>query len=257
MRSAITSKKQPSPYGSFGILPIEIRELIYGPVFAAGSVAVTRASKAFYEDTKRALYVHGVYRVPVRYTCELDDPDRDDRWPLWHWETQRRETFPDRFIAKVQNLQVSISIGQDSDPIWSTVYGLGWNTGTRYRLMLTQLAQSLVSCRNFRVQLPEEPMISPEEFGDLKINEMDFLRRLKTITVEWRAEAWMPFWRSDSQDPYNARQTVSRIELLLGFEKGSLMGDPRLTLIRHIRRIPLSNGWWSKESNSLGIMGGS
>ena len=257
MQSAITSKKQQSPFGSFGILPKEIRELIYVPVFAAGSVALTRASKAFYEDTKRALYVHGVYRVPVTYTCELDDPQGDDRWPSWHWECPMRKTFPDHFIAKVQNLQVSISLAQYSDRCWSTIYGLGSNTGTSSRLMLTQLAQSLVSCRNFRIQLPEELLISPEEFRDLKISDKDFWSRLKIITVEWRAEVWMPYWRSDNQDLYNVRQTISSIERLLGFEKVSLIGDSRLILIRHLRKIPLSNSWWSKESNSLGIIGGS
>lgn len=37
--------------------------MIYCPLFAAGSVTITRASKAFHENTKKALYQHGVYRI--------------------------------------------------------------------------------------------------------------------------------------------------------------------------------------------------
>ena len=55
----------PSPFGTFGNLPLEVRYMIYEPIFAAGSVDITRASKALYEDTKESLGDHGVCRVTV------------------------------------------------------------------------------------------------------------------------------------------------------------------------------------------------
>ena len=60
-----TMPSGPSPFGTFGNVPLELRHMIYEPLFAAGSVDLTRASKALYEDTKESLGSHGVCRVTV------------------------------------------------------------------------------------------------------------------------------------------------------------------------------------------------
>lgn len=57
-----------TPFGTFEILPKELRDMIYIHVLANGGTALTRTSRAIHNDTEKTLYRHGVYRVYLEGT---------------------------------------------------------------------------------------------------------------------------------------------------------------------------------------------
>ena len=152
--------------------------MIYGSVFAAGSVALTRASKALHSDTERALYRHGVYRVYIGPNHVNSPTD---------WETHAWEAFPDKSIAKVQNLQVMISFDYDPETGLSA-YALGFSLGTSCRAIHAQLANSFISCTNYDAVFPRQPTISRTGFENLKCNNTEFLDRLRDFALDWYLE---------------------------------------------------------------------
>ena len=158
--------------------------MIYGQVFAAGSVTLTRASKALHSDTQRALYRHGVYRIHIGRNREwnsiVDSPT--------DWETHAREAFPDRYTAKVQNLQVTISFDYYEDNKLSAL-ALGSSLGTRCRVIHAQLAKSLVSCTNYDAVFPGQRTISRTGFPIWKDNSTEFLDGLSTVAFRWYLES--------------------------------------------------------------------
>lgn len=64
INSTITSRA-PTPLGTLEEVPLELRRLIYEPLFKASSVAITRVSKTMNEDTKASLLEHGVYHITI------------------------------------------------------------------------------------------------------------------------------------------------------------------------------------------------
>ena len=173
-RMQLTSLPNSQSYGSFSVLPKEIREMIYSSVLATGSVALTRASKALHSDTKRALYRHGIFRVHI----EAD---------------QKSATFPDKYLANVENLQVKISFNQGATS-GLTASMLGARLGTKCRTIHLQLAKSLISCKNYYVEFPADIVISRTAslFEDLKYveslknNDRGFLLSiLRSMTLEF------------------------------------------------------------------------
>ena len=62
---SMLASRSPTPLATLGKLPLELRRLIYGPLFKAGSVALTRVSKTMNEDTKASVSEHGVYHVTI------------------------------------------------------------------------------------------------------------------------------------------------------------------------------------------------
>ena len=218
--------QQHSPYGNFSILPKEIREMIYGPAFADGSVALRRVSKAFYEDTKGAIEHHGVYRVNIEYNDI--SPRLNNRINFgYHWQTEIHKPFPCDSIAKVQNLKISIS--REPDSSFGTYEVTSRSIiGKDFTSVLAPLAKSAISCRNCNIELKDRLLIAQSGFEESAIDNKEFIDRLRTMTVEWRDEAWT--WQPLSVD----RNFVSNeMELFLGFKKGCFVEDPRFTLIQH------------------------
>ena len=99
---------KPSPLGDFAQLPQEVRELIFAPVFAHGSVALTRASKALHESTKRSLYRYGVYRIHIKSKITT----WNNGWfeEGWEFESEAQGIVPYDLIAKVQNLEIRTTV---------------------------------------------------------------------------------------------------------------------------------------------------
>lgn len=188
--------------------------MIYGPVFAVGSVALTRVSKALHSDTKRALYRNGVCRVHIESNQDLVSPGHFST----HRKTHARETFPNEFLAKVENLQVRISFNHDAKT-GLTASMLGSQLGTRCRAIHVQLAKSLVSCKNYFVVFPDGTMISRTGllFESLRNNRMEFLNPLRSMAFEFYLEGR---WRSSRYD----REGVERIEAFMGFVESCFIG---------------------------------
>ena len=65
--------RNPTPFGLLGKLPLELRCMIYKTLFVLGSIALTRASKDLYADTKPFLYKYGACRVRVQQVCDRDN----------------------------------------------------------------------------------------------------------------------------------------------------------------------------------------
>ena len=65
LTNSIITSRAPTPLGTLGKLPLELRRLVYEPLFNASSVALTRVSKTMNEDTKASLQEHGVYHITI------------------------------------------------------------------------------------------------------------------------------------------------------------------------------------------------
>lgn len=83
-----------SPYGDLGLLPPEIRAMIYALVFAAGRTALARSSKALHAETWDALHRYGALCVHVN--SDFEDWDGSG----WHWE----------YLKHVQNVRIRVSL---------------------------------------------------------------------------------------------------------------------------------------------------
>ena len=62
----VVPASRPTPLGTLGRLPLELRCMVYSSVFAAASTALTRTSQALYIETQDSLSEHAMYRVTVK-----------------------------------------------------------------------------------------------------------------------------------------------------------------------------------------------
>ena len=109
----VTECPPASPLGTLAKVPLELRDLIYKDIFAAGATALTRTSKAIYADTKVALREWGIYRLqiecdkeghvhPIYYKEYQEDADKH-YYILWQQPA-------DMTLAKVRNLHLTIKV---------------------------------------------------------------------------------------------------------------------------------------------------
>ena len=219
--------------------------MIYAPVISAGSVAVTRLSKAFCEDTKRALNSHGVYRVEIASVQMWNTIHKG----TWRWDSCATNLLPSIFLANVQSLHITISFEYDSRVEFTGV-AIGTDRAARVTGILSQLAKSVVNCKHFHVVFKDgpvifcrKPRISRLRPGDLLVDNMEFLDRLSTVTVEWWADPKNGKIKDKLHSPEDDREAIARIEALLGFKVGCLIGDPRFALIHHTSDGSPSSVW--------------
>ena len=183
--------------------------MIYAPVFAAGSVALTRVSKALRNDTKGELYRHGVYRVHIRSSKELDSPEHAT-YRKAH-AAPERETwgFPDRILAKVQNFQLRVSLDHESRTgLTPTI--LGKKLGVKCWAVHAQLAKHFISCTKYSIVFPDGAVISQTEIECFDLWWMEWLR---SIVFEWYLDGRWHRPKYDGDD-------IERIEAFLGFHEG-------------------------------------
>ena len=86
-----------SPLGTIGKLPLEVRNMVYGFVFAAGQTALARTSKDLHADTETALFQYGVLKVDLEFKAYVQ---------IWSW-TYLEAPSP-ALLARIRNLQVNI-----------------------------------------------------------------------------------------------------------------------------------------------------
>ena len=86
--------------GTLSILPLEIREMIYAPLFGAGHTALALASKAMSEDTKSTLYQHGVYHMEIEYLYDSGS---------YRWKVVRKPS--PTILPRIRNLHVCVKYG--------------------------------------------------------------------------------------------------------------------------------------------------
>ena len=224
----ITPNSQDSPFGSLTILPKEIREMIYATVFAAGSVALTRVSKAFHEDTRRALEHHGVYRVLIEFEATWSNwDDEDDDSVSYHWQTEIEKPFPYDFVAKTQNLQITILPMSEYPSGVRPEYSSRSIIGKDFTSVLAPLARSVINCRHCHIRLEKYLMSAQLGFEESTIDNKEFLDGLQTITVEWRDAEW-------TRQPWTLQKNLACdiMTSFLGFEPGCFVKDLRYTLIQ-------------------------
>ena len=114
------------PLGALRKLPQEIRDIIYGLVFAAGDPTLARTSKAIHTNSARALALNGVHRIIVKsYPVFLGTQ-------LWrmHWV---HEPVAYKTVAKARNLELRIS-----------EYGEGPPTGDSQETATSQDSKSVI-----------------------------------------------------------------------------------------------------------------
>ena len=201
-------RPEPTPLGVFAQLPQEVREMIYAPVFADGSVALTRASKAFRESTKRCLYQHGVYRVHVDPTTILGG----------------NNLIPNDYIPKAQNLHIRVASLHPH-----AMYGclLAYDR-VHYNKVIGWLARVLKKHKHCHLQLTREALcIFKYQF----IKGMRALKIFESITVEIIEEYERKWLRYLNEPRKKNDNELAKIKLLLRLEEGEK--GPRLNIIRH------------------------
>ena len=225
----VVHQDPPSQWGSLAPLPQEALDMIYEQVFAAGDVAMTRVSKAYHENTKSALYRRGLYRVHIEPRQDLALQGNTLQWPM-----DVDQHFPPADLANVQNLRIS----EKSSALGSLPCQL-WGQQCRYYVpperlnrITAQLMRSLPNCKKLHLEFNDAPTDayfrqyhlprfndeSTDAYVDLdvKIGELEFLKRLDTLTltcIDWRSGAKKTF---ELDLRYNF-DDLERIETVGGF----------------------------------------
>ena len=241
--SSSTPRHRPerSPLGAFAQLPQEVREIIYAVTCADGSVALTRASKAFHESTKRSLYQHGVYRINIEPTMIR-----------WGWgyagsELHRLEVrsdiqkiIPDEFIANVQNLQIRVTSFEDDSLIYTIDDVCAAYRNVRCKMIMDRLAEAMDKTKHCHVQLNRDALT---DFKNHCIEGLKSLKTFESITIEIIDEherKWLRY--IDAPQKKNGVE-LSKITALLRLKEGEK--GPRLSILRHPPKdssLPLEPG---------------
>ena len=85
--------------GTLSTLPPEIRGMVYALLSCTGHTALARVSKAINEDTKSALFQHGVYRMDMEYL---------DESPSYSWKVRVKPS--PTVLPHIKNLCVRLAI---------------------------------------------------------------------------------------------------------------------------------------------------
>ena len=159
----ITQSTSPSAYGDLGLLPPEIRTMIYAPVFASGSTALTRTSKALHKETWDALHRCGVYRVHIN--SDFEDWQGSD--------------MVGKYLKNVQNVYLRITSSSNFPPRW---YNMDSDAKPDQLLALHRLVEAIEKPRTCRVQIL---MAITIPFLWKTVSAITWLRDFERVDVEF------------------------------------------------------------------------
>ena len=177
--------------------------MIYAPAFADGSVALTRASKALHESTKRCLYQHGVYRIHIRtkMVSYLDEEHGVDELYRWEMSTAAQRIVPYKFITKAQNLHISITAFKNRYPPNSgrsfTFNDILAAPGNDCRMIMGRIGKAMKKATHCHIQLPRTTL---EHFLFPSITGLRLLSQFDTVTMEIMEESRSD-WLTYMKDP--------------------------------------------------------
>ena len=191
-----------SLYGDLGLLPSEIRAIIYALVFSAGSRALARTSKALHAETQDAFHRYSVFRLYVDPYFEYEDGIR---------KYNRCRTY----LKNVQNLRIRITPPRGFPYHW--FYEVtNSKAGSGPLKMLRQYAEAMDEPKTCRVQF-DETIAQP--FLWEMFDAMDWLRDFERVDVE--------LMRSNG---YSKDEGVETVRQRLRPKEGS-EGKPTVTVV--------------------------
>ena len=160
-----------SPYGNLGLLPPEIRAMIYALVFSAGSTALTRTSKALHAETQDTFHRYSVFRV------YLDS--------YFEYPHRRRMSNSDlKYLKNVKNVRIRITPPIDFSSHWfyKETY---WKTQSGLLKILRQFAEAMDKPKMCRVQFDGQTTVP---FMWEIFDAMDWLHDFERVDVELSAK---------------------------------------------------------------------
>ena len=167
-----SSQHGPTPTGSLGKIPKELRDVVYGMVFAAGKTTLLRASKALWADSKDALFKHAVYRTVMEY---------DDVHNIYRWDRFRR--LRPSNLTNIQNIHVVIRWfidDEDSDRCFSCY---------SQEKILNGLIGSMQNTKSCKLSFAVRNLAHLREKSDA-LESMVQLRAVEKVDVAIWMESW-------------------------------------------------------------------
>ena len=222
---------KPSPLGDFAQIPQEVRELIFAPVFAHGSVALTRASKALHESTKRSLYRYGVYRIHIKSKIIT----WNNGWfeEGWEFGSEAQGIVPYALIAKVQNLEIRTTfrytLPDDLSPAALTRDELAASFHNDHcRKIIGRLAAAMDSAKHCHIQLTRRAL---KHIWDERMRGVWSLAEFESVTVELTDDyhqRWLQYMDEPQKD--NELELAELAEL---FRPKEGTKEPRFSIVRN------------------------
>ena len=209
--------------------------MIYEPLFVLGSIALTRASKDLYADTKPILNKHGACRVRVQQVC-----DRDNRanYVFRCGQDFRLTSIP----SHVPTLALTLHLQKICYPA-ARVYHVVDELGDLFsnivnRLEKPQHCHLTFDFQDFKYEYTD-PVTILRRFEALKI-----LREFRAVTVEishgrWYTRQWSRVWHEKHAKGYEA--IFAKIKDMLT-PNDALNRRPKVIVFRTIR-YHTKDGW--------------
>lgn len=217
----------PTPYGAFGKLPKELRDSVYAMVLASGYTALTMTSQALNQDTKAALYHHGICRLTV-YFCHVGilDPSL--------YESKHEKLGSQRnlrsALASVQTLKLNFTIPHVEISREIRRIGRGSLVGMTSKAFLYDLVASMEKPKHCHVVFT---LASYRKTFSVISDAIRPLRAFESVTVELR------HWPADGVDYRGDAKVTARgaknfkMTARLLRPNGDQKPAPRLKVIWH------------------------
>ena len=218
------------PLGMLAKAPPEIRDMIYGHVFAAGHTALTRASKDVYDDTKEALRKYGIYRHHIQ-SSQIGGLLFANRLHPDYYACRNKP--PRNVLQKIQRLSIVVDVVYyDYYSRFNKMYH------TRTDNQLQEILQSLTAPMQRKKACDVKLLYGPyPEITYHTLDAMAQLRDFENVTVELCRQPTSPQqWTSDTK-------AIERIELALG-----QISDESSTKKYEIVETQMEEGPWSSGS---------
>lgn len=213
----------PTPLGTLGVLPYELRCMIYKFVFLAESTSLTRVSKTLAADTKASINKYYEFHTTIQ-------KNRDQR--------QFRSDFGSRPIpANLENLTIHIILGM-------AAVKPGGERG------LEDLVGQVVA----RAKQHKHCHISIELIGYQYVSSFEWtyaltpLRKFKIVTVEvvsgvfTNRESALNMYSMHHKDSHSFEKTIEAIQSVLSPQAGYREGK-ELTIVGHTIQYVALDGW--------------
>lgn len=227
-----TSRRRPDPFplGDFAQLPQEVRELIYAPVFAGGSVALTRASKALHESTKRSLYRYGVYRIHIKSKIIIWDNGWFDEG--WEFGSEAQGIVPYDLIAKVQNVEIRTTVPYTllddiSPPLTRDEIAASLNND-RCGKIIGRLAAAMDSAKHCHIQLTRRAL---KHIWNERMRGLWSLAEFESVTVQLTDDYHQRWLRYMDQPQKDNELELAELAELFKPKEGTK--EPRFSIVRN------------------------
>ena len=223
-----------TPFGTLGNLPPEIRSMIYENLFVRGSVALTRASRALYAESKGSLNKYGACRVRVQQVCGRVDGYYITRYT----QDLRLDLIP----SHVKTLALTLHLERICYPAARTYHEVD-ELGDLFSRIVDRLAKPLRCHLTLDFDDLYKKRLDPAKIYR-RFDALEVLRRFQAVTVEVSHGRWYNRDRSRAlheSHAYYYDSMFAKIKAILA-PKDSSDPVPKIAVFRTIRYVT-ADGW--------------